>query len=88
METTAKNAGNIGSETQNQENDLNLGHLTDMLSDLNVPEMLKKCSGTATKMLGNLTTTQKVVGGALLLLGVGYLSKRSKNGFMAGKKNR
>ncbi|HSI90413.1 MAG TPA: hypothetical protein VK927_04810 [Adhaeribacter sp.] len=43
----------------------------------NVPDMLKKYSDTAVKAVSNLSTTQKVIGGAVLVLGAGYLSRKA-----------
>lgn len=58
------------------------GNTSDMMGNLNkIPDMLKKYSGSATKAVGNLSTTQKVIGGALLVLGAGWLSQRSKTDF-------
>ena len=65
--------GHIGQET---------GNASGMMGNLNkIPEMLKKYGDTASKAVGSLSTTQKVIGGALLVLGAGWLSQRSKTDF-------
>ena len=89
METTKNSSGKYATsdsnETENSSqtgNSLNMGNITDMLGGLNIPEALKKYSGTATKAISGLSTTQKVIGGAILLLGASYLTRGSRGGWM------
>lgn len=46
-----------------------------------MPDQLKQLGTTAAGKVKNLSTTQKIIGGALLLWGANYLSKRSKINF-------
>lgn len=46
----------------------------DSVNDL--PKSVKEWSDRAVSRLGDLTTTQKIVGGALLAVGIGYLATR------------
>ena len=62
-----------------------MGSLTDMLGGLNIQDAVKKYGGTATKAISNLTTTQKVLGGAALLLGATYLARKKGALGMLGK---
>ncbi|MFC5270667.1 hypothetical protein [Adhaeribacter terreus] len=74
----------------NQSNGFNMDTLTGMLGNVQIPEKLKQYGEMAAKKVNSLSTTQKVIGGALLVLGAGYLSKRSKMNFsgIAGKLKR
>ena len=54
------------------------GGLAGLLGNLNVTELCKEYGGVATKALGRLSTTQKIIGGAALLLGAGFLSRKLK----------
>lgn len=74
--STSSGQSNAGDQTGNQAGGFNMGNLTDMLGGLNIPESLKKYSGTATQAIGRMSTTQKVIGGALLLLGATYLTRK------------
>lgn len=74
MENTSNSSGQ--SNTGSQSNSFNMDNLSGMLGNLNIPESLKKYGGSATKAIGNLTTTQKVLGGAALLLGASYLMRK------------
>jgi len=60
---------------------LNQGSMNDLLSQ--VPESIKGLGNNVSNSYNKLSTTQKVVGGALLALGVGYLirsnSKTAEN---------
>ena len=83
MENKANNS--TQNNTSAQSNGTETGGLGSMMGNLNlnnIPDMLKQHSGTVTKAISGLSTTQKVIGGALLVLGAGYLSTRSKGGWM------
>jgi len=86
MDTTNSTSGQYNTSGQNAENEqnnaFNMGSLTGMLGGLNVGEALKKYGGSATKAISGLSTTQKVVGGALLLLGATYLTRKSGSGWL------
>ena len=104
MESTNTSSGQYSTSGQsntdqsgNQSGNFNMNNLTDMLGGLNVPESLKKYGSSATRAINGLSTTQKVIGGALLLLGATYLTRKkgglgllSKVGSLAkaGKKNK
>lgn len=45
-----------------------------------LPQQVKEWGSKAAEQVNSLSTTQKVVGGALLLGGIGWLSWRAKNG--------
>ena len=79
---TNANTKTGSSQESGSGNGFNMDNLTDMLGGVKIPDAFKKYSGTATKAISSLTTTQKVIGGALLLLGATYLSRRSRGGFM------
>ena len=49
----------------------------------NIPDSLKQYGNTAASKVKNMSTTQKVLGGALLAAGAWYLSSRSKSDFKA-----
>ena len=57
---------------------VNEGSVPDLLSQVKVPQSVKDASTNALNKVNKLTTTQKVVGGALLAAGVGYLAVRSR----------
>ena len=63
-------------QSENQGGGFNMDNLTGMLGGMNIPESLKKYSSTATQAIGRMSTTQKVIGGALLLLGATYLTRK------------
>ncbi len=75
-------SGSGQSSSGDKGNGFNMENLTGMLGGAKIPEMLKKYSGTATTAFNRLTTTQKVVGGAILLLGATYLARGSRGGWM------
>jgi uncharacterized protein (TIGR02284 family) len=52
--------------------------LPESLTQVKVPQSVKDAGTTALNKVNKLTTTQKVVGGALLAAGVGYLAVRSR----------
>ncbi len=80
MENTEKTTDTNAAETaeQKETGNLNLGQLAEMVCGQNAGELLKKYSGPAAKVFRNLSTTQKVIGGAVLLLGAGYLARKSR----------
>ncbi|WP_026461870.1 hypothetical protein [Adhaeribacter aquaticus] len=50
--------------------------------DMNkVPDSLKQYGTTAADTVKSMSTTQKVLGGAIIAAGAWYLSSRSKNNF-------
>ncbi len=58
-----------------------LGNATSFFKNMdfnNVPNQLKQFGNTAAGKVKNMSTTQKIIGGALLLWGANYLSKRSR----------
>ena len=57
---------------------LNKGSMSDMVSQIQLPKSLKDAGTGALSKVNKLSTTQKVVGGALLAAGVGYLAVRSR----------
>ncbi|RDC61637.1 hypothetical protein [Adhaeribacter pallidiroseus] len=68
----ADNANNILDTASSYFKNLNLNQ---------VPDQLKQFGTTAANKVKGLSTTQKVIGGALLVLGAGYLSRRSRLNF-------
>jgi hypothetical protein len=72
---------------QNSETTTNAseGGLAGLLGNLNVTDLYKQYGGAATKALGRLSTTQKIIGGAVLLLGAGFLSGKLKSGGLKPK---
>ncbi|SNR83303.1 MULTISPECIES: PA2169 family four-helix-bundle protein [Hymenobacter] len=56
---------------------LNQGSMADMIG--RISPSLKNAGNKVTTSYDKLSTTQKVVGGALLVIGVGYLASRNKN---------
>lgn len=46
-----------------------------------IPDSLKQYGSTAATKVKNMSTTQKVIGGALLAAGAWYLTSRSKSDF-------
>ncbi|QNF33547.1 hypothetical protein HUW51_12755 [Adhaeribacter swui] len=76
---------NANNQNQSQDNVNNiLGTAASYFKNINlnqVPDQLKQFGTTAANKVKGLSTTQKVVGGALLLLGAGYLSRRSRMSF-------
>lgn len=76
---------NANNQNQSQDNVNNiLGTAASYFKNINlnqVPDQLKQFGTTAANKVKGLSTTQKVVGGAILLLGAGYLSRRSRLNF-------
>jgi hypothetical protein len=57
---------------------------TSMLGNMNlnnIPDSLKQYGNTAATKVKNMSTTQKVIGGAILAAGAWYLSNRSKSDY-------
>lgn len=48
-----------------------------------IPDSVKQYGTTAAAKVKGLSTTQKVIGGALIAIGAAYLSKRSKGSWSA-----
>lgn len=57
---------------------LNKGSMSDMISQIQMPQSVKDAGTGALSKVNKLSTTQKVVGGALLAAGVGYLAVRNR----------
>ncbi|WP_022825261.1 PA2169 family four-helix-bundle protein [Hymenobacter norwichensis] len=57
---------------------VNESKVPELLTQVKVPQSVKDAGTTALNKVNKLTTTQKVVGGALLAAGVGYLAVRSR----------
>jgi len=60
-----------------------LGKAASMFSNIDmkqIPTSLKQYGNTAATSVKNMSTTQKVVGGALLAAGAWYIANKSKNG--------
>lgn len=78
-----ENKANNQNQSQEGANKI-LGNASSYLKNIDfnkVPEQLKQFGATAANKVKGLSTTQKVIGGALLLWGANYLSKRSKMDF-------
>ncbi|OUJ73737.1 hypothetical protein [Hymenobacter crusticola] len=71
----ALNLGTVGDTAKKLLDQSNLKSTVNQL-----PQNLKDLGTKATAQVNKLTTTQKIVGGALLLGGIGWLSLRSKGG--------
>ncbi|MBK0404345.1 hypothetical protein I5M27_15210 [Adhaeribacter sp. BT258] len=86
----AQSSAQNAASASNKSNAFNMEALTGMLGNGQIPEKIKQYSDMAIKKVNSLSTTQKVIGGALLVLGAGYLSKRSKMNFsgIAGRLKR
>lgn len=57
---------------------VNKDSITDVISQVKVPQSVKDAGTGALAKVKGLSTTQKVVGGALLAAGVGYLATRNR----------
>ncbi|MDF7814455.1 PA2169 family four-helix-bundle protein [Hymenobacter sp. YC55] len=57
---------------------LNKGSMGDMITQIQLPQSFKDAGTGALSKVNKLSTTQKVVGGALLAAGVGYLAVRNR----------
>lgn len=79
MENNANNQNQSSSGANNV-----LGNASSYLKNIDfnkVPDQLKQFGTVAATRVKGLSTTQKIIGGALLLWGANYLSKRSKFNF-------
>ena len=65
-----------GQDKTNESGGFNMDNLTDMLGGMNIQESLKKYGSSASRAINVLSTTQKVIGGAILLLGATYLTRK------------
>ncbi|MBA9078528.1 MULTISPECIES: hypothetical protein [Rufibacter] len=59
-----------------------LDSITGSLSNIQVPQAVKDFGATCARTYNGLSTTQKVIGGAALALGAGYLAA-SKQGWVS-----
>ncbi|QMU30688.1 hypothetical protein [Adhaeribacter radiodurans] len=78
------NANNLNQPADNADVNNILGNATSYLKNIDfnkVPDQLKQFGTMAASKVKGMSTTQKVVGGALLVLGAAYLSKRSGMNF-------
>jgi uncharacterized protein (TIGR02284 family) len=66
---------------------LGQGNMTDLLGQVQLPASVKDLGTKAVTSFNKLSTTQKLIGGGLLLLGVGVLARGGKSG-KAGKSGR
>ena len=79
MENNANNQNQSSSGANNV-----LGNASSYLKNIDfnkVTDQLKQFGTVAATRVKGLSTTQKIIGGALLLWGANYLSKRSKFNF-------
>lgn len=77
-------------QDSNQNNNL-LGNVTSWAKNVDfnqLSEPVKQFGNKVTSRVGNLSTTQKVVGGALLAGGLYYLNNRTKSGLLRKKATR
>ncbi|MDQ3290736.1 MAG: hypothetical protein M3Q05_05535 [Bacteroidota bacterium] len=78
------NTNNVNQPAGNTNANNILGNATSYLKNIDfnkMPDQLKQFGTMAASRVKGMSTTQKVVGGALLLLGAAYLSKRSGMNF-------
>jgi uncharacterized protein (TIGR02284 family) len=85
--TATTTSGTLGTTTTAAGTNSLLGQVRQWLTQGSMPEMLgklptslKNAGNTASTSYNKLSTTQKIVGGALLALGAGYLLRRGRNG--------
>lgn len=88
MENQMNNSGQnqMGGTAGNTASGSLVDKATSMLGNMNlnnIPDSLKQYGNTAVTSVKNMSTTQKVIGGALLAAGAWYLSSRSKSDFKA-----
>jgi len=86
MENQFNNPGQPNGMANNNSGSL-MDKATSMLGNVNlnsIPDSLKQYGTTAASKVKNMSTTQKVLGGALIAAGAWYLSSRSKSDFSAG----
>lgn len=74
---------NQGQSSNQQGNDLlnNISSIAKNIDFKNLPQPVKQFGDNVVKGIGNLSTTQKVVGGALVAAGLYYLNSRTKTEF-------
>jgi hypothetical protein len=88
MENQMNNPGQnqMGGNTGNTGSGSLMDKASSMLGNMNlnnIPDSLKQYGNTAAARVKNMSTTQKVIGGALLAAGAWYLSSRSKSDYRA-----
>jgi len=74
---------NFDNQNQATEQSGILGKAASVFSNIDmnkIPDSIKQYGTTAATSVKNLSTTQKVVGGALLAAGAWYIANKSKNG--------
>jgi uncharacterized protein (TIGR02284 family) len=76
--SSAANAGSGNSLGNQAQRWFSQGNMSQMLGQL--PTSLKNVGNQTVTGFNKLSTTQKVLGGALLVLGASYLTRRGKNG--------
>ncbi len=86
MENQKNNSGQnqMGGTADNMASGNLMDKATSMFGNMNlnnIPSSLKQYGTNAASTVKNMSTTQKVLGGALLAAGAWYLSSRSKTGF-------
>ncbi|HEX8425946.1 PA2169 family four-helix-bundle protein [Hymenobacter sp.] len=77
-QSTASDGNGSGNLLDQAKQLLNKGSMGDMLTQIQVPQSVKDAGTGALAKVNKLSTTQKVVGGALLAAGVGYLAVRNR----------
>ncbi len=86
MENQFNNPGQSSGMADSNTSGSLMDKATSMLDNVNlnsIPDSLKEYGTTAASKVKNMSTTQKVIGGALIAAGAWYLSSRSKNDFNA-----
>lgn len=78
----ALNLGAVGDTAKKLLDESNLKNTVNQL-----PQNLKDLGSKATAQVGKLTNTQKIVGGAILLGGIGWLALRSKSSKSSASKS-
>ncbi|GEO02838.1 hypothetical protein AAE02nite_05020 [Adhaeribacter aerolatus] len=86
MENQMNNPGqsHMGGNAGNTASDSLMDKAASMFGNMNlnnIPDSLKQYGNTAATKVKNMSTTQKVIGGALLAAGAWYLSNRSKSDY-------
>ncbi len=80
FKTMENNTNNANQPAGNANANNILGTATSYFKNIDfnkMPDQLKQFGTTAANRVKGMSTTQKVVGGALILLGAAYLSRRS-----------
>jgi hypothetical protein len=77
-------------QNSNQGNNLlnNISSLAKNIDFNNLPQPVKQFGNNVAKGVGSLSTTQKVVGGAVLAAGLYWLNSRTKSQFKQRNANR